>query len=120
MKTGFAVIYQWRLKQGMEQQFHGAWGELTELLKQKRGARGSRLHRTDHGTLVAYAQWPDRAAWEHSCELHTLDEALSKQMLDAVEETWAPIFMTPLDDRLLQEPPRASQPSPPTPHGITH
>ena len=101
--TGFAVIYQWRLKEGCEVQFRKAWDELTRLLADKRGARGSRLHRTDYGTLVAYAQWPDRATWERSCELHTLDENLSRQMLDAAEETWAPVFLTPLSDQLQPE-----------------
>ena len=54
--TGFAVVYQWRIKAGMEPQFRDAWEKLTQLLRDKRGARGSRLHRTEHGTLVAYAQ----------------------------------------------------------------
>ena len=114
-RTGFAVIYQWRVKDGLESQFRTAWGELTRLLAEKRGARGSRLHRTDHGTLLAYAQWPDRAAWEHSCSLHSLDENLSKQMLDAAEETWAPVFLTPLTDHLIPE----AQPAAAT-HGKTH
>lgn len=103
LQTGFAVIYQWRLKQGMHEQFFKAWEELTELLMQKRGARGSRLHRSDQGTLVAYAQWPSQASWEQSCSLHTLDENLSKRMLDAVEETWSPMFLTTLSDQLLPE-----------------
>lgn len=113
--TGFAVIYQWRLKPGMEEQFRSAWEELTELLKQKRGARGSRLHRTDYGTLVAYAQWPDQPAWERSCSLHTLDENLSKRMLDAVEETWSPMFLTTISDHLLPEYQTTK-----TAHAITH
>ena len=103
LQTGFAVVYQWRIKQGMQEQFFKAWEELTELLKLQRGARGSRLHRTDQGTLVAYAQWPDQASWEKSCGLHTLDEDLSKRMLDAVEETWSPMFMTTLSDHLVPE-----------------
>lgn len=102
-RTGFAVVYQWRLKPGMEAQFHQAWEKLTELLKEKRGARGSRLHHTDNGTLVAYAQWPSRADWERSCALHMLDEDLSRQMLEAVEETWSPMFLTTISDQLLGE-----------------
>ncbi|MGH8539063.1 MAG: antibiotic biosynthesis monooxygenase, partial [Stenotrophobium sp.] len=68
-KTGFAVIYQWRLKSGMEARFREAWESLTKSLIQ-RGARGSRLHTTDYGSWVAYAQWPDRQTWEGSCTLH--------------------------------------------------
>jgi quinol monooxygenase YgiN len=102
-RTGFAVVYQWRLKSGKEPQFMAAWEKLTELLREQRGARGSRLHRTDNGTLVAYAQWPSRADWERSCALHQLDEELSQQMLDAVEETWSPMFLTTVADRLIGE-----------------
>jgi hypothetical protein len=102
--TGFAVVYQWRVKAGHEADFQQAWEELTVLLRQKRGARGSRLHRTDYGSLVAYAQWPDQRAWEHSCALHELDEALSRRMLDVVEETWPPMLLTTVSDLLSPEP----------------
>ena len=102
-RTGFAVVYQWRVKQGMHEQFFAAWEELTEQMMRKRGARGSRLHRTDQGTLVAYAQWPDQATWEKSCALHNMDEELSRRILDAVEETWSPMFLTTLSDQLLPE-----------------
>ncbi|HUP91967.1 MAG TPA: antibiotic biosynthesis monooxygenase family protein [Solimonas sp.] len=114
LPTGFAVIYQWRIRAGKEAQFQQAWEKLTGLLRTERGARGSRLHRTDYGSWVAYAQWPDRATWERSCALHKLDEALSKQMLDAVEETWAPMLMTLISDRLVAEP------LPAEPHALTH
>lgn len=112
--TGFAVIYQWRIKPGMEGQFLYAWRKLTDLLEATRGARGSRLHRTDYGTWVAYAQWPDQATWEHSCSLHEQDAELSRQMLDAVEETWSPMLLTPISDRLVPEPAR------PPKHASTH
>lgn len=102
-RTGFAVIYQWRVKAGREAEFLDAWQRLTQLLREQRGARGSRLHRTDNGTVVAYAQWPSRESWERSCALHELDEQLSRQMLDAVEETWSPMFLTTLADELLGE-----------------
>lgn len=103
LQTGFAVLYQWRLKPGMERQFRDAWEELTELLKRQRGARGSRLHSTDYGSVIAYAQWPDQASWEKSCELHAQDAALSQRLLEAVEETWPPVLMTTLSDLLLPE-----------------
>lgn len=99
-QTGFAVVYQWRIKPGKEGQFHEAWEKLTRSLYEHRGAQGSRLHRTDSGTLVAYAQWPSREHWERSCALHEQDAALSALMLDAVEETWSPMFLTTLADLL--------------------
>ncbi|TXH03418.1 MAG: antibiotic biosynthesis monooxygenase [Nevskiaceae bacterium] len=97
--AGFVVIYQWRLKDGREPQFLKAWAALTVHLQAHRGAGASRLHRTDYGTLMAYAQWPDQATWERSCDAHEADQALSDALLDAVDETWPPILMTPLSDR---------------------
>jgi len=110
-RTGFAVVYQWRLKAGMEAQFAEAWEALTAVLLAKRGARGSRLHRTDNGNFVAYAQWPDRGTWERSCALHELDEELSRRMLDAVEETYSPMLLTTVSDRLIPEHARHERPN---------
>lgn len=109
-RTGFAVVYQWRVKPGMEAQFREAWEALTATLLSQRGARGSRLHRTDNGNLVAYAQWPDRQTWERSCALHELDETLSRRMLDAVEETYSPMLLTTVSDRLIPEHARHERP----------
>lgn len=114
-RSGFAVIYQWRIKPGMEVQFREAWESLTAVLAGKRGARGSRLHRTDNGTVVAYAQWPDRATWERSCALHELDGELSRRMLDAVEETWSPMLLTTLSDQLIPDDMAHERPD-----GVTH
>lgn len=102
-RTGFAVVYQWRVKLGMEAQFRSAWEELTAWHREQRGALGSRLHRTDNGTVVAYAQWPDRQSWERSCSLHEQDTELSRRLLESVEETWSPMFLTTLSDRLVPE-----------------
>lgn len=102
-RTGFAVVYQWRVRVGMESQFRSAWEDLTAFLREHRGALGSRLHRTDNGTIVAYAQWPDQATWERSCAHHQEDAELSRRLLDAVEETWSPMFLTTVSDRLIAE-----------------
>lgn len=107
LRTGFTVVYQWRLKSGMEEQFLEAWRELTENLK-LRGARGSRLHRTEDGSLLAYAQWTDKQAWERSCALHELDQALSQRMLDAAEDTWPPMLLTVIADLFVTEAQSAS------------
>lgn len=102
-RTGFVVIYQWRLKPGMDQQFLKAWAALTQDLQASRGARGSRLHRTSHGTYVAYAQWPDETTWTQACAFHLQDAEHSQHLLDAVEETWSPMMLTTVDDHLVPE-----------------
>ena len=89
----------------MEDQFCHAWQALTAIQRQ-RGAIGSCLYKADHGTWMAYAQWSNRSAWEQACELHLQDQALSETMLAAVEDTWPPIFLTPIIGQL---PPAAQE-----------
>jgi hypothetical protein len=97
---GFSVIYRWRLHNGMESQFCQAWERATKLLMDERGALGSRLHRAEDGTWVAYAQWPSKAVWETSRELGAVDPEVSRQMLEAALETLPLILLTPVSDFL--------------------
>lgn len=62
----FAVIYQFQPKAGQEESFIEAWKELTQLIYAYEGSLGSRLHRADNGSFIAYAQWPSKTAWEAS------------------------------------------------------
>ncbi|WP_292999898.1 antibiotic biosynthesis monooxygenase family protein [Nevskia sp.] len=98
--VGFAVLYQWEVKPGKVRQFVSAWADLSESLRAERGALGSRLHRSEHGTWMAYAQWPTRAAYERVGSLDAVNQDARERMLDAIEDTWPPVFLTPHDDRL--------------------
>lgn len=104
MKTptavGFAVLYQWQIKPGKVRQFAEAWGAMSEALRAQRGALGSRLHRSEQGTWMAYAQWPSRQLYERSGDLGPVDPDALERLLDAVEDTWPPIFLTPHQDLL--------------------
>ena len=96
----FAVIYRWRLAAGKEDQFRAAWERVTVALLAHRGALGSRLHRTDDGTWLAYAQWPDRDSWQRSRDAEPIDPESLEQMRDAVEESFEPILLQPVADHL--------------------
>jgi len=100
-KVGFAVIYHWRIRNGLEEQFQQAWATTTELFRAERGALGSRLHQVDDGTWVAYAQWPTRQAWENSRELGPADPSASALMVEATEESFEPILLHPVQDYLV-------------------
>lgn len=115
-RTGFAVIYQWRVKAGMGAEFRAAWEDLTAWMEQRYGALGARLHRTDNGNFVAYTQWPDHRAWEKSCTLQEEGaeqqqsaaepdegDAISQRLLATVEEAWSPMFLSTISDRLVPE-----------------
>ena len=101
LKIGFAVIYRWRLRRGMEKQFQDAWAATTEKIMEERRGLGSRLHRDDDGYWVAYAQWPSRRAWEQSRELGPADPEVSALMAAAVEESFAPVVLEPVVDLLV-------------------
>lgn len=99
---GFAVIYRWRLRAGMEQQFQQQWSASTQRILRDQGGLGSRLHQAEDGSWVGYAQWPDRATWEHARSLPSADPEGRQRMLDAIEESFPPVLLTPVADYLIQ------------------
>lgn len=101
-RVGFAVIYRWRLHPGKEQQFREAWERGTLLLMKKRGGLGSRLHKAEDGTWIAYAQWPSREAWERARALGSVDPEISRLMRDSEAEEFPPILLAPIADHLLR------------------
>ena len=60
----FVAAYWWRVHAGKEEQFRAAWRRGTELIQQKYGSLGSRLHRDKDGRFVGVAEWPDEATWQ--------------------------------------------------------
>jgi heme-degrading monooxygenase HmoA len=99
-RVGFAVIYRWKVKPGMEAQYQRGWQRVTERLKADRGALGSRLHKMDDGTWVAYAQWPSRAAWERARTMGPADLEGSRLMREAEAEALPPMLLEPVLDFL--------------------
>lgn len=63
---------------------------------------GSRLHKAEDGTFVAYAQWKDKETWEKAQEIPTIDEEAVKLMRESIEERLPTVFMETLDDLLLK------------------
>jgi hypothetical protein len=53
-----AMLYQWRLVSGKEEQFSKAWAIVTARLKEQ-GSFGSALFAGPDGTVFAIARWPD-------------------------------------------------------------
>ena len=65
MKSQFAVVYQFEVIRGKEQEFQESWEKMTELIYMHEGSLGSRLHKEKEQTYIAYAQWPSREKWEN-------------------------------------------------------
>lgn len=101
--VGFAVIYRWRIRSGMEDQFQLAWETATRSFIDERNALGSRLHKADDGSWIAYAQWPTRQAWERSRELGPSDPDAAALMAEAIEESFEPTLLHPVKDYLISD-----------------
>lgn len=96
----FVAIYRWRLRPGMESQFVDGWERVTKAIYAACGSYGSRLHRCEDGTWLAYARWPDVATRERCNHMEQEGRHL---MRDAVAEDFEDIEATIFSD-LLQEP----------------
>jgi quinol monooxygenase YgiN len=83
----FAVIYQFNLKENRESEFKGSWKQLTELIYEYEGSLGSRLHKLNDTSYIAYAQWPDRDTWKNSGNnLPDSADSVRKSMRDCCTE----------------------------------
>ncbi len=96
----FIALYRWEVKTGREESFREGWRRLTEEIYTRRGSYGSRLHRTEDGAWVGYAQWPDRRAWEASQGSVAVDAEASRLMRESIEVSHPPVLMEVVDDRL--------------------
>ena len=62
----FSVIYKFEIKPDRTDSFEKSWKNLTLLIYEYAGSLGSRLHKKDECTYIAYAQWPNKETWEDS------------------------------------------------------
>jgi quinol monooxygenase YgiN len=102
-RTGFAVIYRWRVKPQREADFLAAWETLTIAIRDGRGGLGSRLHRAEDGSWTAYAQWPDRETWERAQSMAPADPAAAGVLRDTVAEAFPPMLLEPVRSLLVAD-----------------
>jgi heme-degrading monooxygenase HmoA len=104
----FVAAYWWKVHPGKEDQFRAAWRRGTELIREKYGSLGSRLHWEDlesgEGRFVGVAEWPDRETWQRAYDARmTYDEpetraAFTGAIREAGEE---PLLLLEVTDDLL-------------------
>ena len=118
----FVAVYRWRLKEGQEGRFREGWRRLTEELARERGGLGSRLHRADDGEWVAYAQWPDRRAWEAGASGEVADAEAVALMRESVEVSHPAVLLEVAEDLLRHEsaPDAAARQNPIAPAARAH
>lgn len=107
MKTGpgFAVLYRWRLRAGMEKQFIEAWSEVSRLLLEQRGSLGSRLHHGDDDVWYSYAQWPSARVREASASLPHVSPEARAAMRACIAEELPDIVLDSVSDFMVPVPP---------------
>lgn len=97
----FCVVYQLKVKSGREEDFRLAWHAVTKTLLDDYGSLGARLHKSEDGHWIAYAQWANRELWQ---EGHVFVEERSKQMhVDELLEEFPHTLLklTLIDDLLV-------------------
>ena len=71
-----AVVYEMNVRPDKERVFRDAWHALTLEMKWF-GSLGARLHLSESGSWIAYAQWPNQDTWLYG---HRMIEEKVKQM----------------------------------------
>lgn len=100
----FVAAYWWRVHPGKEEQFRAAWRRGTELITEKYGSFGSRLHRATDGRFIGVAEWPDEATWQRAFDAKMVyddpetRDAFVDAVADAAEE---PLLTMEVTDDLL-------------------
>lgn len=72
----YCVIYLFQLKEGKEIEFKTTWSAFTTLLYETANSLGSRLHKKEDLSYIAYAQWPDKETFDNARNILS-QEALS-------------------------------------------
>jgi quinol monooxygenase YgiN len=96
----FIALYRWKVKVGHEKNFLEGWHRRTEEIYQHCGSIGSRLHRAEDGTWVAYAQWPDRRTYDAAQSIPVIDAEARMMFRESIEEAYPDICMNVIDDLL--------------------
>jgi len=97
----YAIYFRWKVASGRESDFEHAWLELTELIRDERGALGSRLHRCADGHYFAYAQWPSERHWATQPEPAARMIELRNQMREFAELVDGPLSGEVVADLLV-------------------
>ena len=99
----FIALYRWKLREGREADFCAGWRRVTAEIYRRFGSNGSRLHKAEDGTWVAYAQWPDRQTWARARDAAVEDVEAQSMMRESIEARYPHVCMEVVDDLLRAE-----------------
>jgi len=97
----FVVLYRWRIRVNLEQQFVENWSARTAYLREKYDSLGSRLHRGSDGIWYSYAQWKTAEQREQAFDAESSKVSeTSQKMREAIEENFPEIQLEITSDYL--------------------
>ncbi|MGI8638751.1 MAG: antibiotic biosynthesis monooxygenase family protein [Pyrinomonadaceae bacterium] len=98
----FVVLYRWRVKPNLQQQFVENWSARTAYFREKYDSSGSRLHRGSDGIWYSYAQWKsaEQRKQVFESESNKVSETQQK-MQEAIEENFPEIQLETVSDYLI-------------------
>ncbi len=98
----FIVLYRWRVKPHLVQQFVEAWSERTAHFRQKYDSLGSRLHYGSDGIWYSYAQWKSAEQRTRAFQTETGNSSKSgEEMREAIEENFPEIELEIASDYIF-------------------
>ncbi len=104
----YIVVYEFEVKEGMEDSFRESWLEVTKAIYSFCGSFGSRLHTSDKPNMfVGYAQWPSREQWEKD---HQISDSVYKKASDDMRNCLVQsktVYKLEVSDDYLQTSPAA-------------
>ncbi len=65
----YIVMFEFVVKPGKTEAFLAAWPKVTQGIYLFKGSLGSRLHKSDEGKWIAYAQWPSKQVYEQAASI---------------------------------------------------
>lgn len=100
----FVAAYWWKVHPGKEDQFRVAWRRGTQLIQQKYGSLGSRLHQEEDGRFIGVAEWPDKATWQKAYDAKMVydEPETRKAFVEAIADVPdEPLLLMEVTDDLL-------------------
>lgn len=100
----FVIVYSFKVKPNQHREFEKVWKDLTQLIYDYAGSLGSRLHKQDDNSYIAYAQWPSEKVWkEAGSELPEASKELKEKMYNSCESIELLHELEVIDDLLKVE-----------------
>ena len=96
-----AVIYRFDVIPGREKDFEKTWQLATESFIAHAGGLGSRLHKNEAGSYIAYAQWPDKISWESARQKLPISAIKNLQRMNTYCEEITVLFNMEVKNDLL-------------------